>query len=93
MVGKLPSPNLLATDALFNYFDKTPSVPVASYIHTVEDGGNKIIWDDLQHQIYLGDDAFVERHQLLKEQLEGDVSEIAFKQRFFVTLDVKNSDS
>ena len=51
---------------------------------------NKTIWDDLQHQIYLGDDAFVEKHQLLKELFEGDVSEIPFKQRSMSPLTLKS---
>jgi putative transposase len=37
--------------------------------------------DDLKHQVFLGDDAFVEKHQLMQKLLEGDVSEIPFKQR------------
>ena len=66
---------------MLNYFDKHRTVAIAEYIHFVEAGINKTIWDDLQHQIYLGDDTFVEKHQLLKDLLEGDVSEIPFKQR------------
>ena len=50
MVGKQASPNWLATDALLNYFDKERSVAIAEYIHFVEEGVNKTIWDDLQHQ-------------------------------------------
>ena len=81
MVGKETPPNWLATDALLNYFDKKRVVAIAEYVHFVGEGVNKTIWDDLQHQIFLGDDDFVEKHQLLQEQLEGDVSEIPFKQR------------
>ena len=40
----------------------------------------------LQHQIFLGDDAFVEKHQLLQELVVGDVSEIPFKQRSITPL-------
>ncbi|WP_299660850.1 hypothetical protein [uncultured Psychromonas sp.] len=90
MVGKQPSPNWLATDALLNYFDKKRSVAIAEYIHFVEEGVNTTIWDDLQHQIYLGDDTFVEKHQLLKELLDGDVSEIPFKQRSLSPLTLKS---
>ena len=90
MVGKQASPNWLATDALLNYFDKNRSVAVAEYIHFVGERVNKTIWDDLQHQIYLGDDAFVEKHQLLKELFEGDVSEIPFKQRSMSPLTLKS---
>lgn len=90
MVGKQASPNWLATDALLNYFDKERSVAIAEYIHFVEEGMNKTIWEDLQHQIYLGDDVFVEKHQILKELLEGDVSEIPFKQRSLSPLTLKS---
>ena len=90
MVGKQASPNWLATDALLNYFDKERSVAIAEYIHFVEEGVNKTIWDDLQHQIYLGDDVFVEKYQILKELLEGDVSEVPFKQRSLSPLTLKS---
>ncbi len=81
MVGKQESPGWLATDGVLSYFDTKRSVAIAEYVHFVVEGVNKNIWDDLQHQIFLGDEAFVEKHQLLQEQLEGDISEIPFKQR------------
>ena len=90
MVGKQASPNWLATDALLNYFDKERSVAIAEYIHFVGEGVNKTIWDDLQHQIYLGDDVFVEKYQILNELLEGDVSEVPFKQRSLSPLTLKS---
>ncbi len=90
MVGKRPSPNWLATDALLNLFDKKRTVAIAEYSHFVEQGANKTIWDDLQHQIFLGDDEFVEKHQLLQEQLAGDLSEIPFTQRSVTPLSLKN---
>jgi REP element-mobilizing transposase RayT len=81
MVGKQASPSWLATDVLLNHFDKKRTVAIAEYVLFVGKGINRTIWDDLKHQIFLGDDTFVEKHQLLQEQLEGDVSEIPFKQR------------
>ncbi len=81
MVGKEASPGWLATDALLNLFAKKRTEAITEYIHFVEQGVNKTIWDDLQQQIFLGDDAFVEKHQLMQELLEGDLSEIPFKQR------------
>ena len=86
MVGKQDSPSWLATDALLSYFDTKRIVAIAEYARFVGEGVNKSIWDDLQHQIFLGDDAFVEEHQLLQEKLEGDVSEIPFKQRSITPL-------
>ena len=47
---------------------------------------NKRIWDDLQRQIFLGVDGFVEKHQLNFELLELGVSEIPFQQRTIATL-------
>lgn len=86
MVGKIESPSWLATDALLALFAKKRSEAITEYIYFVEQGVNKTIWDDLQHQVFLGDDAFVEKHQLMHELLEGDVSEIPFKQRSAVPL-------
>jgi len=90
MVGKQLSPDWLATDALLNYFDKKRTVAIAEYVHFVEEGVNKTIWDNLQHQIFLGDDAFVEKHQLRQVLLAGDVSEIPFKQRSVTALSLKD---
>jgi putative transposase len=89
MVGKQASPNWLATDALLIYFDKKRTVAIAEYINFVGEGVNQNIWDDLQHQIFLGDDAFVEKHQLMQEVLEGDVSEIPLKQRSITPFSLK----
>jgi len=90
MVGKEISPDWLAPDALLNYFDKKRAVAIVKYIHFVEEGVNKAIWDNLQYQIFLGDDAFVEKHQLRQELLAGDVSEIPFKQRSVTALSLKD---
>jgi hypothetical protein len=90
MVGKQTSPDWLATEALLNFFDKKRTVAIAEYIHFVEKGVNETIWDDLQHQIFLGDEEFVEKHQLMQEQLEGDLSEIPFKQRSVTPLSLKD---
>ncbi|MFQ2723910.1 hypothetical protein ACSZMU_07500 [Aeromonas caviae] len=42
---------------------------------------HKRIWDKLKHQIYLGDDDFVKKHQALQSMLDGDLSEVPLKQR------------
>ncbi|MCP4324365.1 MAG: transposase [Alteromonadales bacterium] len=86
MVGKQESPTWLATDGLLSYFDTKRSIAIAEYVRFVGEGGNINIWGDLQHQIFLGDDAFVEKHQLLQEQVVGDLSEIPFKQRSITPL-------
>jgi putative transposase len=44
-------------------------------------GIGKTVRDTLQHQIFLGDEAFVAKHQAMQDGLEGDLLEIPFKQR------------
>jgi hypothetical protein len=45
-------------------------------------------WDNLQHQVFLGDETFVEKHQLMQNSLKGDVSEIPFKQHSVTPLNL-----
>jgi putative transposase len=52
MVNKKASPNWLATDTLLVFFVKKRSEAIALYIHFVEQGVNKTIWDDLQYQVF-----------------------------------------
>jgi DNA-directed RNA polymerase specialized sigma subunit len=54
---------------------------VRSYIDFVKLGVGKTVWDTLQHQIFLGDEAFVAKHQAMQDGMEGDLLEIPFKQR------------
>jgi putative transposase len=75
------TPNWLATDSLLSLFAKKRSEAIAKYINFVEQGVNKTICDDLQHQVFLGDETFVEKHQLMQKLLEADVTEIPYKQR------------
>ena len=62
-------------------FAKNRQVAIQCYIDFVKSGIGKTIWDTLQHQIFLGDEAFVARHQAMQDGLEGDLLEIPFKQR------------
>lgn len=64
--GGKESLNWLATDPLLALFEKKRTVAIAQYIYFVEQGVNKTIWDDLHHQVFLSDDAFVEKHQLMQ---------------------------
>jgi putative transposase len=79
MIGKNESTSWLATVALLNLFAKKRSEAIAQYIYFVEQGINKAIWEDLHHQVFLGDEACVEKNQLMQKLLAGDVSEIPFK--------------
>ncbi|MCP4325238.1 MAG: transposase [Psychromonas sp.] len=86
MIGRKESPPWLTTDFILRYFSSNRAEAIAAYINFVGDGVNKKIWDDLQHQIFLGDDNFVEKHQLMSELLEGDVEEIPTIQRSRINL-------
>ncbi|WP_256261045.1 transposase [Shewanella sp. NIFS-20-20] len=81
MLGKTETPPWLATDALLRLFSNNRHDAIESYIEFVNCGVGKTIWDDLQHQIFLGDEAFVVRHQAMQDDLEGDLLEIPLKQR------------
>ena len=80
-VGVQISPTWLATDALLKLFGNQRQQAVASYMKFVIDGIGKTIWGELRHQVYLGDDAFVERHLKLAPNLASDLSEVPLKQR------------
>ncbi|MGN4868401.1 transposase [Aeromonas caviae] len=54
---------------------------INAYIKFVYQGVQKRIWDDLKHQIYLGNEDFVKQHQALQQMSDGDLSEVPLKQR------------
>lgn len=45
---------------------------IQCYIEFVMSGVGKTVWDDLQHQKFLGEDVFIEKHQLLLDGHTGD---------------------
>jgi hypothetical protein len=71
----------LSTNTLLVQFVKNRQDAIQSYIDFVKLGVGKTVWDILQHQIFLGDEAFVAKHQAIQNGLEGDLLEIPFKQR------------
>jgi putative transposase len=81
MVGSKASPPWLATDALLQLFASERNQAIIEYVQFVEAGGNATIWDDLQHQIFLGDDDFVEKYKPLQNERLGDLDGISLKQR------------
>ncbi|MGL5906297.1 MAG: REP-associated tyrosine transposase [Shewanella sp.] len=83
-IGKNKSPDWLATDAILSCFGNDRVSAINAYIRFVEDGLNRCVWNDLKHQIYLGDEEFVKKHQELQDLLVGDLSEIPLKQRRLV---------
>ncbi|WP_372882325.1 transposase [Psychromonas sp.] len=81
MVGSKTSPPWLATDALLQLFSSNRKQAIGEYVQFVEEGRNATIWDNLQHQVFLGADDFVEKYQPLQNERFGDLEEIPLKQR------------
>jgi REP element-mobilizing transposase RayT len=93
MLGNVVSPAWLSTDALLIMFANNRLDAIQCYIEFVKSGVGKTVWDSLQHQVFLGDEAFVEKHQALQEQLTGDLLEIPFKQRSVTPLSLEEYQS
>jgi len=74
MLGERSSPDWLATDGLLAQFSAERREAVRRYVRFVAEGiGEESIWRDLNRQIYLGDDVFVERMQARREGLSKTV--------------------
>ena len=72
MVGEVPTPRWLASDALLGQFGKRRSEARRRYRQFVLEGtGGTTLWAELRQQIYLGDERFVERMQR-KAEIQGD---------------------
>lgn len=80
MVGEIPAPNWLSTDSLLSVFGTNRKEARFRYRNFVLEGTGKEIWGKLRHQIYLGDENFVERMQS-KAQLKGDALTVPQVQR------------
>ena len=79
-IGQAPAPEWLAIDALLLQFSKQRKTAIKKYQQFVMQGNNLRPWDELKHQIFLGDEQFVEKHQPLLAQQQGNLSEIPSKQ-------------
>ena len=74
MLGVRSAPHWLATDGLLAQFWSERQEAVRCYAQFVAEGiGRASIWRELNCQIYLGDDAFVERMQAQREGLSKTV--------------------
>ena len=71
MMGQVPVPKWLAMDGLLSQFGAERERARQHYQQFVSDGVGQGIWDGLHQQIYLGDEAFVERMQA-KAKIDGD---------------------
>jgi len=81
MVRREMSPPWLATDALLQLFSSNRKQAICEYKKFVDEGVGVTVWDNLQHQVFLGDDDFVEKYQPLQNSRLGDLKEVPLKQR------------
>ncbi len=81
MAGKVPAPAWLATDEILALFAKRRTTAQQRYSVFVKQGiKSASIWEELQQQIYLGDEKFVKRVQR-KAGIQGDELSIPRAQR------------
>jgi len=65
-IGKHPPPDWLEVDWLLSQFGLQRNHARRRYIDFVREGiGLPPVWDNLRHQIYLGSDDFIDKHQNL----------------------------
>ena len=71
MVGQTPTPAWLETDWVLGQFGEARSSAQTGYAAFVREGfGQPSIWEALRHQVFLGSEAFAERHCVSPEPLE-----------------------
>ena len=71
MVGRASPPDWLETDWLLGQFGHERSRAQAGYAAFVCDGiGQPSLWEGLRHQVYLGSEAFAERHRVPPQRSE-----------------------
>lgn len=81
MLGQMPSPVWLQTDWILGQFSSKRGQARQEYINFVRAGvGLPSVWDNLQGQIYLGSDTFIDRMQS-KVSPEQSLDEIPRTQR------------
>ena len=80
MTGEAPVPKWLAVDRVLSQFAAHRADARERYRRFVLDGVGRGIWEGLRQQIYLGDEAFVERTQA-KAKVHGDVLTVPRVQR------------
>ena len=80
-IGPEEPPNWLAVDALLLQFSKQRKTALRKYQVFVLHENVQCPWDELKHQVFLGDEQFVEKHQQLITEQQGDLAEIPAKQQ------------
>jgi REP element-mobilizing transposase RayT len=68
--GLVSVPEFLHTDWILEQFGKTRSRAQQQYREFVRDGITSRPWDDLKGQIYLGSEAFIEKHTSRKKDIK-----------------------
>ena len=80
MIGREPAPIWLATDWMLSQFGRERAQAMRAYRHFVREGVDKPgPWEDVRHQVFLGDEDFVTRFQDLQQP--GELREIPRAQR------------
>jgi putative transposase len=80
-IGKRSPPAWLEVEWLLSQFSLQRNRAIGKYIDFVREGiGLPPIWDDLRHQIYLGSEDFVNKHQKLVSQKQ-DLDDIPALQK------------
>lgn len=80
MMGQSPAPKWLAIDGLLGQFGRDRNTARHHYRRFVLDGVERDLWEGLRQQIFLGDEAFVERMQE-KAKIIGDELTVPEAQR------------
>jgi REP element-mobilizing transposase RayT len=80
MTGDAPLPKWLAVAGMLSQFGSDLADTREQYRRFILDGVGQGLWDGLRQQIYLGDDAFVERMQA-RSRIRGDVLTVPQAQR------------
>lgn len=80
-IGQAEVPDWLAVNALLSQFANQRRAAIKKYQAFVEQGIGIGVWDNLQSQVFLGSDEFVEAQKSrLQEDSDTDLSEIPKKQ-------------
>ncbi len=80
MMGEVVTPTWLAVDGLLSQFGKDRKEARRYFRSFVRDGIGQGLWEGLRHQIFLGDDTFVEKMQS-RAEVKGDTLAIPRVQR------------
>ena len=97
MTGQAKKPTFLNVDWVLSAFGKRKSKAIAGYKKFISEGKNQPSpWHTLKNQIYLGDDKFVEKMQLLidtnKELSEVPSSQKRSVAKYLLYYETNNSD-